>query len=132
MTKSPRFSLAFDAGLPDHAGMAARRSTIIERWDISVEEPTAAIDANPSLRGMLFGYVAEPHLRKMWFEGCPGVTSLIKYDDHDREKKGDPVITYIEHPFKVESKSLQTAADRKVGTPNEHQGPVIRTADAAG
>src|SRR5262249_7446938 len=95
--------------------MTDRPDTIVDRWGISIEELSAAIDANPSLRGMLFGYVAEHHLRKMWFTDRPGVTSLIKYDDHDRKKKGDLVVTYKDRPFKVECKSLQTASIRTDG-----------------
>lgn len=93
--------------------MADKPRTIVDRWGISVEELTAAIDANPSLRGILFGYVAEHHLRKMWFTGRTNVTAIIKYDDHDRKKKGDLVVAYKGHPFKVECKSLQTASIRK-------------------
>lgn len=95
--------------------MTDKSDTIVDRWDISVEELTAAINANPSLRGMLFGYVAEHHLRKIWFADRADVTSLIKYDNHDRKKKGDLVVTYKGRPFKVECKSLQTASIRTVG-----------------
>src|SRR5713101_8003606 len=93
----------------------AEKQTILERWDISAEELTAAIDANPSLRGMLLGYVAEFHLRKMWFQGRPNVSHFIKYDDHDRKKKGDLFVTYKDHLFKIECKSLQTNSIRRVG-----------------
>jgi hypothetical protein len=54
------------------------RDTILSRWGISAKELTEAVDANPSLRGMLFGYVAEHHLRKIWFTDRPGVSSLLK------------------------------------------------------
>jgi hypothetical protein len=90
----------------------AEKQTILQRWDISAEELTEAIDANPSLRGMLLGYVAEFHLGKMWFQGRRNVTHSIKYDDHDRKKKGDLVVTYKKQPFKIECKSLQTNSIR--------------------
>lgn len=93
----------------------ASNETILSHWDITAEELTAAIDANPSLRGMLFGYVAEHHLRKMWFVGKPEVTAVRKDDDHDRKKKGDLVVTYKGRSFKVECKSLQTASVQKSG-----------------
>jgi len=56
----------------------AKKQSILQRWSITADELTAAIDANPSLRGMLLGYVAEHHLRKMWFEGRRNVTHYIK------------------------------------------------------
>jgi hypothetical protein len=92
-----------------------KKRNILQRWDITVEELTDAIDGNPSLRGMLFGYVAEHHLRKLWFMGRPHVTHYIKYDDHDRKKKGDLVVTYKGHPLKIECKSLQTNSIQRVG-----------------
>ncbi len=33
--------------------------SILERWDITPEELTEVIDQNPSLRGMILGYLAE-------------------------------------------------------------------------
>ena len=89
--------------------------TILERWSITAEDLTSAIDENPSLRGMLLGYVAEYKLRNLWFVGKPNVTHFVKHDDHNRKKKGDLVVTYKGHPFIVESKSLQTHSIRREG-----------------
>jgi hypothetical protein len=89
--------------------------TILDRWTITPEELTVAIDENPSLRGMLFGYVAEYKLRKLWFEDRPEVTHFVKHDDHNRKKKGDLVITYKGREFVIESKSLQTNTITKQG-----------------
>ena len=44
-----------------------KRPNILERWQITAEELTELIDANPSMRGNMFGYVAEMKLRKLWF-----------------------------------------------------------------
>jgi hypothetical protein len=93
----------------------AKKKNILKRWDITIEELTAAIDDNPSLRGMLHGYVAEHHLRKMWFTNRDDVTLIVKQDDHDRKKKGDLIVTYKGRAFKVESKSLQTNSIRLDG-----------------
>lgn len=90
-----------------------KNRNILERWQITAEELTELIDANPSMRGNMFGYVAEMKLRKIWFSG-ERVTQAVKYDDHDRKKKGDLVITYRNHSFIIESKSLQTNSIRKV------------------
>ncbi|HTQ40545.1 MAG TPA: hypothetical protein VMJ32_16080 [Pirellulales bacterium] len=83
--------------------------TILDRWEITAEQLTKAMDENPSCRGMLFGYIAEYKLREMWFTKRKGVTGeVVKDDDHDRENKGDLVVTYKGRPFRIESKSLQT------------------------
>lgn len=72
------------------------------------------MDDNPSLRGMLFGYVAELKLTEL-LEALDHCTASMKYDDHDRTHKGDRVVTYKGQRFSVESKSLQTNTIRKIG-----------------
>jgi len=81
--------------------------TILNGWQISASDLTEIVQDNPSLRGMLFGYVAEFKLMS-FFEADKRITSLRKDDDHDRRKKGDLVVTYKGREFKIESKSLQT------------------------
>ncbi len=68
---------------------------------------TAIVDANPSLRGMMLGYVAEMKLTKL-LEAIAHVSHSMKCDDHDRTKKGDRVIVCKGRRFVVECKSLQT------------------------
>lgn len=82
---------------------------ILERWGITVEELSKAILDNGSLRGMVFGYVAEVKLRKL-LELNPHVSFITKEDDHNRQRKGDLRIVYRGHEFIVESKSLQTSS----------------------
>jgi hypothetical protein len=89
---------------------------ILDRWEITIEELTELVDKNPSLRGVLLGYIAEMKLRKIWFS-TERITHAIKYDDHDRKKKGDLVITYNGRDFIVESKSLQTNSIVRKETP---------------
>lgn len=86
--------------------------TILERWDVTAEELTAVIDANPSLRGMIIGYLAEMKLEKLWLTG-PDFSNLVKADDHDRSRHGDRTVHYKGHVFTFESKSLQTASVRQ-------------------
>jgi hypothetical protein len=90
-----------------------KKITILERWQITADELTEIVEANPSMRGNMFGYVAEMKLRKIWFSD-ERVTHAVKYDDHNRKKKGDLVITYRGHSFIVESKSLQTNSIRRL------------------
>lgn len=86
--------------------------TILDRWDMTPEELTELVEKNPSLRGMILGYLAELKLEKLWLSG-DNVSEVIKHDDHDRKKKGDRVIRYKGQEFIFESKSLQSAMIEK-------------------
>ena len=82
--------------------------TILERWGFNAEDLTDLVDRNPSLRGMIFGYLAELKLERMWLD-VPGVRNVVKPDDHDRRRKGDRTVHYRGRAFTFESKSLQTS-----------------------
>ena len=86
--------------------------TILDRWDITPEELTELVDNNPSLRGMILGYLAELKLEKLWLSGDQ-ISELRKHDDHDRKSRGDRIILYKGHQFIFESKSLQSATIAK-------------------
>lgn len=81
--------------------------TILETWGISAEYLTDVVNCNPSLRGMIVGYIAERKLKEQ-FEAHKRTDAHRKDDDHDREKKGDLVVTYNDEEFRIEVKSLQT------------------------
>ena len=89
-----------------------QRRDLLERWSITPSELTQLVDDNPSLRGMLFGYVAELHLTKLLLK-YPEIDDLGKSDDHDRTKKGDRTIVFKGKTLVVESKSLQSNSVRK-------------------
>ena len=57
-------------------------NSILERWDITPDELTEVVDKNPSLRGMILGYLAELKLEKLWLTG-DDVSNVTKYDDHN-------------------------------------------------
>lgn len=86
--------------------------SILQRWDITIEELTDVVDQNPSLRGMILGYLAELKLENMWL-ARENISSISKHDDHDRRKKGDRVVVYRGREFIFEAKSLQTNTVRK-------------------
>lgn len=92
---------------------------ILEQWKLTPTELGEIVSANPSMRGLIFGYVAEYKLRKIWFSD-DRVSNLKKYDDHDRTRKGDISFLYKGAEFSVEVKSLQTNSVRQVG--NEYLG----------
>lgn len=87
--------------------------SILDRWAVTAEELTQVVDRNPSLRGMILGYVAEMKLQQIWLER-PGVSNIVKPDDHDRRRKGDRIVRYKDTTFVFESKSLQTSTVQRV------------------
>lgn len=88
-------------------------NSIFEKWDVTPDELSEAIVANGSLRGMVFGYVAEIKLRNL-LRSFPAIIEAVKDDDHDRTRKGDLRITYKTREFKIEAKSLQTARNKRL------------------
>lgn len=93
--------------------MTGKRS-ILTRWGITEAELTELVDNNPSLRGILLGYVAEKKFHDKYLTGND-ITESTKDDDHDRSKKGDRRILYKGHIFLIEVKSLQTNLVKKLG-----------------
>jgi len=91
-----------------------RRANTLNRWQLSESELSKIVEHNPSLRGMLFGYVSEFKVRKLWFEGAK-FSEIKKYDDHDRSKKGDLSFIYKGVEIRVEVKGLQTKTVKKTG-----------------
>jgi len=87
----------------------------LERWKLTIDELDQIVSANPSLCGFMFGYVGEYKLRKTWFSD-ERINNLVKYDNHDRTRKGDLSFIYKGAPVTVEVKSLQTHSIRKVGS----------------
>jgi hypothetical protein len=87
--------------------------TILDKWKITAEELSQIVQDNPSLRGMLLGYVAEKKFEEM-FLGGPGISEVGKADDHDRTKKGDRYVTYNGEQFIFEVKSLQTSTVKQL------------------
>lgn len=75
-----------------------------DRLGVTPTEIEQLIQASPSLRGQVVGYLAEMKLVHMWFSKY----KLHKPDDHDRTKKGDRGISYKGHELSIEVKSLQT------------------------
>ncbi len=81
--------------------------TILERWNITIEELTLLVDENASLKGLMSGYIAEFQLREILCTD-PRITHYEKPLDHNRDEKYDLIITYRGHSFRIEVKSLQS------------------------
>jgi hypothetical protein len=82
-------------------------ANILERWGLTVDQLTEVVDSNPSLRGVMLGYLGEFKLRQV-LESTKKVQDLKKADDHDRKNKNDLALTYKDYRFTIEAKSLQT------------------------
>ncbi len=89
------------------------QKTILDKWQITAQELTSLVENNPSLRGVLLGYVAEKKFQDM-FLGHMGISKVGKADDHDRSKKGDRHIVYKGVDIVIEVKSLQTNTVRRL------------------
>ena len=88
--------------------------SILDIWKITPDILTNVVNENPSLRGMMLGYVAEYKLREMLISQKE-VEYIGKPDDHDRTSKGDHIIKYQGQRFVIESKSLQSRMVEKDG-----------------
>ena len=99
--------LGFDVGnLADAVGNS-EDVNLLRDWEISSKQISSLINQNPSLRGMLLGYVAELKLKEL-IALLPEISYTYKFDDHNRKKKSDLYIVYRGKAFEVEAKSLQT------------------------
>ncbi len=87
--------------------------SILNQWKITSKELKHLISSNPSLRGMMMGYVAELHLKK-YLKKNKNILSVVKPDDHDRKNKSDFIISYKNKTFRIESKSVQTNSINKI------------------
>lgn len=88
------------------------RRSILEQWEITEQQLSELVSQNPSLRGIMLGYIAEKKFHDM-FLNHPEISGVRKDDDHDRSRKGDRRINYKGHTLVVEVKSLQTNTVKK-------------------
>jgi hypothetical protein len=77
--------------------------SILERWGITEQELTDLVDQNPSLRGIMLGYVAEKKFHDTFLDH-PQITEKSKDDDHNRKRKGDRRIIYKGKSLTIEVK----------------------------
>jgi hypothetical protein len=89
--------------------------TTLSVWDTTEEEIAHAMDVNPSLRGMVLGYVAEIKLKSTILRN-PNVSSVHKQNDHNRKIKCDLIIVYKNRQFLIEVKSVQTNSVKTKGS----------------
>lgn len=95
----------------------SEEQSILRLWDITEHDLTELVTQNPSLRGIMLGYVAEKKMQDILYS-LPGVTEITKDDDHDRTRKGDRRISYKEKVVMIEVKSIQTNSVQDLGNDN--------------
>jgi len=89
-------------------------SDLLTSWDITAEELSEIVSANPSMRGLMFGFVAAYKLKKLWLLR-PGITNLVRPRAHDRTQKCDYRFDYRGQSVRVEVKCLDTPKVRYEG-----------------
>jgi len=80
---------------------------LLKEWDITAAELAEIVAENPSMRGLMFGFVAEYKLKKEWLVR-PGITNIIRPRSHDREQKCDFTFDYRGVNLRLEVKCLDT------------------------
>ena len=93
------------------------KPSIFELWEITEQQLSELVTQNPSLRGIILGYIAEKKFHDMFLNN-PEISDINKDDDHDRSRKGDRRITYKGHTLIIEVKSLQTKTVEKIDKNN--------------
>jgi len=88
------------------------KNSILKKFGVKEKDFTEIVDSNPSLRGMILGYVAEKKFQDQFLH-VPGVEEVKKDDDHDRSRKGDRRIRYFGKEFLIEVKSIQSNSVKK-------------------
>lgn len=80
---------------------------VLAAWGISTEELAEIVAENPSMRGLMFGFVAEYKLKKHWLLR-PEITDVTRPRSHDRTQKCDFRFEYRGVDAKLEVKCLDT------------------------
>lgn len=80
---------------------------LLAAWSITAGELSEIVAENPSMRGLMFGFVAEYKLKREWLLR-PGITNLTRPRSHDRTQKCDFRFDYKGANLTVEVKCLDT------------------------
>ncbi len=80
---------------------------LLRSWDLTRAELSEIVAENPSMRGLMFGFVAEYKLKKKWLLRA-GIADLIRPGSHDRKQKFDFGFAYKGEKVRVEVKCLDT------------------------
>ena len=82
-------------------------SNLLTAWSLTADELSEIVAENPSMRGLMFGFVAEYKLKKEWLLR-PEITNLSCPRSHDRKQKCDFLFDYRGTDIRAEVKCLDT------------------------
>ncbi|MGH9432787.1 MAG: restriction endonuclease [Terriglobia bacterium] len=80
---------------------------ILDDWGLTARELAEIVAENPSMRGLMFGFVAEYKLKKEWLL-TPRITNIVRPRSHDRKQKCDFTFDYRGINVRLEVKCLDT------------------------
>ncbi|MGH9444511.1 MAG: hypothetical protein ACRD3O_02070 [Terriglobia bacterium] len=80
---------------------------ILHDWSITANELAEIVAENPSMRGLMFGFVAEYKVKKEWLLR-PGIKNVMRPRSHDRKQKCDFTFDYKGVNVRLEVKCLDT------------------------
>jgi hypothetical protein len=86
---------------------------LLDAWALTRRELSEIVAENPSMRGLMFGFVAEYKLKKLWLLRSE-ITNLVRPGSHDRTQKCDFRFDYRGINVKVEVKCLDTPKVKQV------------------
>lgn len=86
---------------------AAPIPDLLNSWGITADELSEIVAENSSMRGLMFGFVAEYKLKKDWLMR-PGIENVLRPRSHDRKQKCDFRFDYAGQDVTVEVKCLDT------------------------
>jgi hypothetical protein len=112
------------------AADAITKKNFFEHIGVTPAQFCEVVDANPSIWGVIIGYVAERKLRE-FFINDKRVSGLTKDDDHDRTKKGDLNVIYKKRSFKYECKPLQSNSIKRPPKSNPYEASASYQCDAS-
>jgi hypothetical protein len=87
--------------------------SLLEAWSLTAEELSEIVSQNPSMRGLMFGFVAEYKLKREWLLR-PEIENLDRPRSHDRKRKYDFYFDYKGRGIRVEVKCLDTPKVKEV------------------
>jgi hypothetical protein len=87
--------------------------SLLEEWSLTADELSEIVAENPSMRGLMFGFVAEYKLKQEWLLR-PEVTNLVRPRFSDRKQKCDFLFDYQGEKIKVEVKCLDSPKVKQV------------------
>ena len=99
---------------PKHSGKASSPSKqdLLKSWQLTAKELSDIVSENPSMHGLMFGFVAEYKLKKQWLQRSE-ISGLTRPRSHDRKAKCDFQFEYRGLQVKLEVKCLDTPKVRR-------------------